>query len=125
MEERGDTHTDTSDVIQLDRRPIPAHAPSVWPGMCPGGGMVVRLICEEGTILHEHSVPPNLTEHEVEASANGDRECALGWVRDHPEDVVFSYVYDGDDGHLLSMALVAESDVRAADKAQQAEVPDE
>lgn len=97
-------------------RPHPTHAPSLWPGVCPGG-QVVRLVSNAlERILVEHPLPPTLTPEGILAAADEDFDRAMNWLEGNPDDIVFAYIYDGDSGQCDAVTFLAASDVRAKSK---------
>lgn len=97
-------------------RPHPTHAPSLWPGVCPGG-QFVRLVSNNlDRVMVEHTLPPTLTPEGIESAADVDYDRALRWLEEHPDDVVYAYTYNGDTGACEHVTFLALSNLREAKK---------
>lgn len=92
---------------------LPAHAPKIHPGAAPGS-QFVRLITDKAHVISEHPLPEG-DEAQAEA-ARKDQQLAFQVLREEPETVLYTLVYDGDSGECVDIHILAASDVRAHDK---------
>lgn len=73
---------------------------------CAPGAMYVRIVTSKGRLLDAHPIGEKGHDQMVLEQA-ADEQLAETWCETHPDQSVYVYVYDGDDGRCVSAIVIS------------------